>query len=146
MSVYSSIRSSACDLELKIPLDKSSLPMSRRFSLPEWIRVWYHASVLRVLLGECRSLFFRIAKSLEIREELRRGCMGSNPPGNSLASVGRPQIRAYMQYMQQLQTQLPHLTVLDWRVVEQSWVAGSAWSDHTRMSQTQNIHHSSPNP
>ena len=146
MRTYTPIRSSVRGRELDVLLDMSSLPTPKRWSQFSWLRVWYHASVLRLLLAEFRSFAFRIAKSLEIREELRRGCMGSNPPGNSLASVGRPQIRAYMQYTQRLQTQFPHLTVFDWRVAEQSWVDGSAWNDHTHTSRIQNIHHSSANP
>jgi hypothetical protein len=113
----------ADDLVANARLDMSTLPTSKQLSLRGRIRACYCGSALRLLLEECGSLPFRIARSLEMREEERRGYKGLCHSGRALPLARRPQKLACIQYMQQLQIQRPRLTCLtisDWDLAEQS--------------------------
>jgi hypothetical protein len=126
-------------LESGVQLDKSSFPTSNPLSLSGVVRWWYRGSVLRLLIGECRSLFDRIECSLEMRAWEHRGYKGSvrhwlHAP---LAFESQSCKRAYIRYTQRLQAEHPDLTTLDHLLVGKAWQAGSEWNGPVGTLRTQ---------
>lgn len=123
-----------------IHLDISSLPNATRpATLFGWLRDWYYVSVLRLLIAECRSLAYRTARSLEIRAWELGGYRDSGHSRNDLLLSFESQNckRAYIRYMQQIQTDHPFLSTFDRLLVAQAWQAGSEWDGRSCTLQTQ---------
>ena len=135
------------DLEARVLLDTSSLPTTSQLSLVGALRRWYWCSVLRLLLAEFCSLPHRIAVALEMRAWELRGYRGLCRTGFASALVPQSQRcrRAYIRYMQQLQTDRPALTIFDRLLAENAWKAGSVWDVRSDTLQSQ-IHCSSAYP
>lgn len=90
------------------------------------LREWYYVSVLRLLIAECRSLPFRMARSVEIRAWWRRAVPGSIPREIAPFSVDgcRSCRDAYSLDMRRLEVDYPFLSTLDLLVATRMYLAG----------------------
>jgi hypothetical protein len=123
----------------RVPLDMSSFPKSSGLSLFRVLRLWYRASVLRILVMEFRNLLCHIRFSLETYELESQGQTGLIRLGlrAPLAFQSQSCKRAYIRYMQQIQAERPHMTILDLLLLGKAWQAGSEWNGPAGTLRTQ---------
>jgi hypothetical protein len=123
----------SCDLESCARLDMSGPPTTNDRSLLARLRVWYHVSVLRLLVKEARSLPERMGCALEMRTWELRGYTGLSRTrmGTLLAFESQSCKRADIRHMQQLQADHPFLSIVDRLLPGQAWKAGSEWDGRT---------------
>lgn len=137
------ITDAASDLGSPAHTDRSALPTTiRSFSLFRALRRWYLFSALRLLLAECRSLGYRMAVTLERRRWELRGYTGPVPTWWNLTGVSGCQSyrHAYIRYTQQIQKELPWLSISDLLLVARAWRGGSEWDSHTCTLRNQDNH------
>jgi hypothetical protein len=105
------------------------------------LRRWWRTSALRLFLTEMGNLVRRMAGICEIHAWELLGHVGTPPILSGWTPLVGPQRyrRACIEYMQQMQTRHPFLSILDLFLLETSWRAGAKWRDCTHTSQNQEV-------